>query len=88
MTSTTTLSRIKPWLYVVLTLLLLVCLWIGWRDFDPWIPQEEVRESIRLSIRWAIQILVQYVIPGSILIFFGKEILAQIRTNQRSGNET
>ncbi|NCT66005.1 MAG: hypothetical protein GXC76_00015 [Rhodanobacteraceae bacterium] len=71
----------KRWLYAVLTCVLLACLWIGWRDFDPWVPQDEVRENIRSTVRWLIQLLVQYAIPGGILIFFGKEVLARLRNS-------
>ena len=84
MTSVDTTHRSKLWLYVMLTLVLFSCLWVGWRDFDLWIPQEDVRANIRSTIRWVIQILVQYVIPGGILIFFGKEALAKLRSNQTS----
>jgi hypothetical protein len=89
MTTVNTSRRSKTWLYVVLTLVLLACLWVGWRDFDPWIPREQVRESIRSTIRWVIQVLVQYAIPGAIVIFFGREILAKHRGKQRpSSDET
>jgi hypothetical protein len=44
-------SRSKWGLYIVLAMVLLGCLWVGWRDFDPWTPQDEVRENIRWTIR-------------------------------------
>jgi hypothetical protein len=88
MTSVDTSYRSKPWLYAVLTLILLACLWVGWRDFDLWIPQDEVRENIRSTIRWAVQVLIQYAIPGAIVIFFGKEAIAKLRGKKRtSSNE-
>ena len=88
MMSVNTPRSSRLWLYVILTLVLLACLWVGWRDFDPWIPQDEVRENIRSSIRWVIQVLVQYVIPGAIVIFFGKEAIAKLRGKKRtSSNE-
>lgn len=88
MTSVDTSYRSKLWLYAVLTLVLLACLWVGWRDFDFSIPQEEVRENIRSTIRWAIQVMVQYVIPAAIVIFFGKEAIAELRGKKRtSSNE-
>lgn len=74
--------RSKLWLYAILALVLVVCLWVGWRDFDPRIPQNEVRENIQLTIRWGIQVLVQYVIPGAIVIFFAREALAKFRSKQ------
>ncbi len=79
MTPINTLHRSKPVLYLILAIVLFACLWIGWRDFDPWIPQDEVRENIRLTIRWVIQVLIQYVIPGAIIIFFCKEALTKLR---------
>ena len=73
----------KRWLYIGLAITLLVCLWIGWRDFDPYIAQEEVRENIRSGIRRAIQIVIQYIIPLGILVFFAREIIANKRSKQR-----
>jgi hypothetical protein len=67
----------KPYLYFVLSFVLLACLWVGWHDFDPWISQDEIRENIRPSIRWTIQFLVQYAIPTAIIIYFGKEAYAR-----------
>jgi len=78
-----TSPRSKLWIYITLTVVLLACLWIGWRDFDPWVPQDEVRENIRSSIRWVIQVLVQYVIPVAIIIFFGREVVTKLRGTQR-----
>ena len=86
MTSVDTMYRSKLWLYAVLTLVLLACLWVGWRDFEQWVsvPQEEIRENIRSNIRSAIQVLIQYVIPGAILIFFGKEVIARYHGKKRT----
>lgn len=67
----------KPYLYAVLFIVLLACLWIGWHDFNPRIPQDEVREGVRLTIRWTIQLMVQYIIPAAIIIYFGKEAYAR-----------
>lgn len=83
MPSGDTSNRSRLWLYAILTLVLVACLWVGWRDFTPWIPQDEIRENIRSTIRWAIQLLIQYIIPGAIVIFFGKKIFTKIRVNQR-----
>ena len=80
MTSVSTTRRSKFWLYAGLVFVFFVCLWVGWRDFDPMIPQSEVREMIRSNIRRVIQILVQFVIPGAILVFFAKEGLAKLRS--------
>ena len=75
--------RSRPWLYAILILVLVACLWVGWRDFNPRIPQDELRQDIRMTIRWLMQVLVQYAIPGAIIIFFSKEALSIIRGKQR-----
>lgn len=87
MTAVDTSYRSKVWLYAVLTSVLLACLWIGWRDFDLWTPREEVRGNIRSTIRWAVQVLIQYVIPGGIVIFFGKEAIAGLRGEKRTSSD-
>lgn len=85
MTSVDTPYRSKLWLYAVLTLVLLACLWVGWRDFElvP-VAQEEIRENIRSTIRSAVQVVIQYAIPGAILIFFGKEAIARYQGKKRA----
>jgi hypothetical protein len=30
-------------LRIALAVALLVCLWIGWSDFDPWLSQDDIR---------------------------------------------
>ncbi|WP_153039181.1 hypothetical protein [Microbulbifer sp. Q7] len=63
---------------VILFILLCVCLWVGWSDFQlvkPEVTQEEIRESIRFYIRTGFQIAVQYLIPLAILAYFGKKLL-------------
>ena len=80
MTSVSTTHRSKFWLYVGLIFVFFVCLWVGWRDYNPMMPQNEVREMIRSNIRGVIQIFVQFVIPGAILVFFAKEGIAKIRS--------
>ena len=56
--------------YAGLVLVLLACLWIGWRDHDPWIEQALVRQRIREWIRLGLQLSVQYAIPGAIALAF------------------
>jgi len=73
--------RHKYLLYIVLASILAGCLWIGWHDFDPRMPQEAVRENIRSGIRGIIQLAVQYFIPINILIYFVQEIVAKRRNN-------
>lgn len=82
MTSSNAIRRNKYWLYLGLVVVFLACLWIGWRDFDPMISQNEVREMIRANIRWVIQTLVQFVVPGAILVYFAKESLAWARSKK------
>lgn len=63
---------------IVLLIVLGVCLWIGWSDFQlarPEVTQEEIRESIRFYIRAGFQVAVQYLIPLAILAYFGKKLL-------------
>ena len=68
-------SRRRYALYIGLALVLLACWWIGWRDYDPTLAQEVVRENIRASIRGLIQISIQYIVPIAILVFFTSEFL-------------
>ena len=84
MSITSTTSRSRLWLYVGLALVLFCCLWIGWRDFDPTVPQDEVRENIRSVIRWVLQALVQYAIPLAILVSFAREAVARYRSRTRA----
>jgi len=69
-------------LYLGLVLVLLACWWIGWRDYDPNLAQEAVRENIRASIRGLIQISIQYVLPIAILVFFTSEFFNAIPLGQ------
>jgi len=78
--------RLKPWLYLGLVALLVWCLWAGWHDFNPMIPQDEVRENIRANIRWVVQVLVQFAIPVAILIFLASEAIAAYRFGRRLPN--
>ncbi len=83
MTASDSARRRRFWLYPLLIAILAGCVWVGWRDFDPWIPQDEFRESFRAAIRSVIQLLVQFVVPGAILIYFGRELLAALRRRKR-----
>ena len=72
----------RGWLYAGLILMLLGCLWTGWHDFDPAIPQAEVRESIRTSIRSVIQLFLQYVMPTVIIVFIASLASADYRARK------
>ncbi|MGH8049676.1 MAG: hypothetical protein ACREPB_03345 [Arenimonas sp.] len=76
MNKTKNQKRNKVVLYLALGLVLAACLWIGWHDFDPRIPQAEVRENIRSGIRWTIQLAIQYFVPINILVYFAQDIIA------------
>jgi hypothetical protein len=69
------------WIYPLAILALLGCLWIGWRDFDPNLPQEVVRETIRSTPRLLIQLLVLYVLPVSLVVFLLAELGTKLRTS-------
>ncbi|MEM1262755.1 MAG: hypothetical protein AAGH76_10195 [Pseudomonadota bacterium] len=71
-------------LYAVLVIVLLACLWIGWSDVDLAMSQDEIRESIRSTIRRLLQIGIQFVIPAAILLFFVKEALRWLRSRGSS----
>jgi len=86
MTNSTS-HRSKFWLYTFLTLVLVTCLWAGWRDFDPWLSQDEIREDIRSTIRLAIQVLVQFLVPAAILFYFGAEAAARLRGKRRKSGD-
>jgi serine/threonine protein kinase len=73
----------SSWVYSLTILVLLGCLWIGWRDFDPNLPQEVVRETIRSTPRRIIQLLVQYVVPIGLVAFLFAELVAKLRTSGR-----
>lgn len=83
--SSTASHRSKLWLYAFLTFVLFACLWAGWRDFEfnPWLSQEAIRDDIRSTIRWAIQVSIQFLVPAAILFYFGAEAVAKLRDKQR-----
>lgn len=76
------LHRSKSWLYAFLAFVLLACLWAGWQGFDPWLSQGETREGIRSTIRWAIQVSIQFLVPAAILFYFASEVVAKLRDRQ------
>jgi hypothetical protein len=82
-TDKTTLS--KTVLYSSLLIILLICLWVGWSEFNPIIAQDVIRDNIRFTVRWAIQISIQYIVPVAIVIFFVKEIIASRRSKAING---
>lgn len=82
MTSTSKTTGARARHYLILVLLLIGCLWVGWHDFDLWIPQEVIRENIRWLIRNTVQIVIQYIVPLGILVFFAREITADKRSKQ------
>ena len=71
------------WVYGLAVIALAACLWAGWSGFDPYVPQETVRESIQLGIRGAAQIALQFVAPALLLMFLGREALVSLRAPRR-----
>lgn len=68
--------------YSIVFVVLIVCLWVGWSDYEfvkPQVSQEEIRESIRYSVRLVFQVAVQYVIPILIVGYFIREIASKTR---------
>lgn len=66
---------------ITLFAVLVMCLWVGWSDFEfvrPDLTQDEIRESIRFYIRHGIQYAIQYLIPLIILAYFGRTLLNRI----------
>lgn len=74
MSTSVRIQKYQYVLYFVLVLTLLACGWIGWRDYDPYIAQEVVRNTIRASIRGLIQMAVQYIVPLAIVVYFANEL--------------
>lgn len=70
-------------IYGTLAVVLGLALWIGWGDFDPVIPRAEVQDGIRYVIRRVIQILIQFIIPVSIIGYFVAEAFGSV--NKKAG---
>ena len=64
---------------------LVLCVWIGWRDVDPWMARDDVREAIRLTVRRSVQIALQFVAPGVLLALLVRELQAFRRARTRGG---
>ncbi|KLI98270.1 hypothetical protein WQ56_15350 [Luteimonas sp. FCS-9] len=71
------------WRIVALVAALVLCLWLGWRDFDPDIARDEVREAIRLAVRRSVQIAVQFIAPGVLLTLLTRELGGRWRARKR-----
>lgn len=70
-----TLPRpMRWWRIVALVAALVLCVWIGWRDFDPDIARHDVREAVRLTVRRSVQIAVQFVAPGVLIALLAREL--------------
>ncbi len=75
--------RAHGWRVLALCAVLVLCVWVGWRDFDPWIARDDVREAIRLIVRRSVQIAVQFVAPGVLLALLTRELRAFRRARAR-----
>lgn len=74
----------KPvWVYLVVIAALIGSIWVGWGDFDPYVPRKVVQETIRAAPRNIVQILVQFVVPALLLGFLAKEALAVARPRRK-----
>ena len=60
-------------------------MWLGWRDVDPWMARDDVREAIRLTVRRSVQIALQFVAPGVLLALLVRELQAFRRARTRGG---
>lgn len=64
----------KPiWVCLIAVGVLSGSMWVGWADFDPYVPQVVIQETIRETLRMILQILVQFVLPIALLDFLVKE---------------
>lgn len=66
---------------VGLIVTLIICLWIGWSDYllnnfetSTQEVRNEIRGSIRLYIRYGIQLTIKFLIPISIVGFFIRKL--------------
>lgn len=67
------------WVYALAVAALVLLLWIGWSDTDLYLPQDQVRESIRVGIRRGVQLLVQFVAPAVLVGFLVREAVLWAR---------
>jgi hypothetical protein len=72
--NTTPVRSAPTVLFAVLALA--ACLWVGWRDFDPFVPQAVVRDAIHAGPRMAMQVLVRFVAPIVLVAFLVRQALA------------
>ena len=77
----------SAWVYVGALVMLGACLWVGWSDFDPYVPQEVVRGAIREAPRQVVQAVVQFVAPAVIVAFLASEAVARWRAHARRARD-
>jgi hypothetical protein len=70
-------------LFLLAVVALVACLWIGWSDFTPQVPQELVKEAIRAAPQRVMQIVVQFIAPAMLNGFLSSAVAARIRAPQR-----
>lgn len=78
-------DRAHGWRVLALCVALVLCVWIGWRDVDPWMARDDVREAIRLTVRRSVQIASQFVAPAVLLALLARELQAFWRARARGG---
>ncbi|MCD9004959.1 hypothetical protein LDO31_01660 [Luteimonas sp. XNQY3] len=74
---------LRWWRIGALLAALVICLWIGWRDFDLWITQDAIREAIRVTIRRSAQVAVQFVAPAALAALLTRELRGWLRPTRR-----
>lgn len=72
------------WLYFLVVAALAACVWIGWPDFTPWVPQAAVQEAVRAAPRQMIQVLVQFVAPLFLVAFLVSEGAAFVEARRKT----
>ncbi len=77
-------ARKPVWVYLAVFAALVASIWIGWGDFDPYVPQQVVKDTIRAAPQKIVQFLVQFVAPVLLIGFLAKEGLAFARSRRKA----
>lgn len=72
------------WVYALAVVGLVTCLWNGWSDFTPWVPQEIVQQTVRDAIRQIAQLFVQFIAPALLVAFLVSEGLAIVGARRKA----
>lgn len=75
---------LRPWwVYALAFVGLAICLWNGWSDFTPWVPQEVVQGMVRDAIRQGAQLFVQFIAPALLVAFLVSEGAAAVGSRRK-----